>query len=82
MTNIEYIKSLDIRQLAELLVQCDHEEEYEYDWDEEPYFWDLQNIYRTSDGEEYGDFEDAVEHEEWWLKQEHTPGGPPVQGRP
>lgn len=58
------------RQLAEALVQWHQEETTDYDWDENPIPGYLEDYYTTSDSREFSDYEEAVEHEIWWLEQE------------
>ena len=71
MTNEEYIRAnITTEELAEVLLFHRNEEEYDYDWDEEPYVSGLCDVYVTSDGEEFSLVEDAIEHEVWWLRQE------------
>jgi len=72
MTNEQYIKSLSRKDLASLLIQKSYREDWDYDYDEEPFFWGYKTIFRTSDGVEFDEysFDDAVEHECWWLQQE------------
>ena len=54
--------------LAELLVTEVAICQIDYDWEENSYeTWDYG--YKTSDGEEFFDFENAVEHELEWLQQ-------------
>lgn len=74
MRNIDYIRSLDVKQLAELLVQCESEPEYDYDWDEELQYEGQVDVYVTSDGERFDQYSDAVQHECWWLNQEIARG--------
>lgn len=70
MKNIDVIRQMPLEKLAKALVRLDHEEEWDYDWEEEPFYWGLQEIYVTSDGERFMYEEDAVEHEIWWLQAE------------
>ena len=72
MTNEEMIRSLPLRELASLVIRHRGEEDIDYDWDEEPFSWGVRTILVTSDGLEFDelDYEDALEHECWWLQQE------------
>ena len=58
------------RQLAEALVQWHQEETTNYDWDENLIPGYMEDYYTTSDKQEFSDYEEAVEHELWWLAQE------------
>ena len=58
------------RQLAEALVQWHREETTDYDWDENPIPGFPEDFYTTSDNQEFSDYDEAVEHELWWLAQE------------
>ena len=69
MTNREYLESLSKRDLAVLIIaQCEDETE-EYDWDESPIDGFPYTYWRTSDGEEFLDYNEAIDHEVWWLRQ-------------
>lgn len=63
------------RQLAEALVQWHQEETTDYDWDENPIPGYMEDYYTTSDNQEFSDYEEAVEHELWWLAQEVSSSG-------
>lgn len=72
MTNLDYIRNLPIERIAELTLREIVEEDYVDNWDDEPEYWGLTSYYRCSDGKEYYDYDEALEHEIWWLKQERT----------
>lgn len=63
------------RQLAEALVQWRQEEITDYNWEENPIGGYMEDYYTTSDSQEFSDYEEAVEHELWWLAQEVNNGG-------
>lgn len=69
MTNREYLESLPDRDFAALLISQCEDETVEYDWDENPIDGFPYTYWRTSDGEEFSDHDEAVEHEVWWLRQ-------------
>ena len=71
MTNEEYIKRhFSRRKLAGALIRTEMQEDYDEDIDGEWYHCGDITIFITSDGRRYTDFEDAIEHECWWLAQE------------
>ena len=72
MTNEEMIRSLPLKELASLVIRHEYEEDIDYDWDEEPFSWGIRDIFVTSDGLKFDEYnyEDALEHECWWLQQE------------
>lgn len=69
-SNMDVIRTLPIKELAMLLVRVEAEEDIDYDWDENPYIGGILERYKTSDGEIFWEFAEAVEHECWWLKQQ------------
>ena len=71
MTNEEHILLIPTEQLAELLIRPIQQEEYDEDWDGNTVYAGLTDLYRTSDGFDFMFFEDAVEHEIEWLKEEY-----------
>lgn len=82
MRNIDYIRSLGVKQLAEFLVQCESEPDYDYDWDEELQYEGQVDVYVTSDGKRFDQYskDDAIQHECWWLNQEIARGETNEQG--
>ena len=72
MTNEQIIRQLPLKDLASLAIRHQYEEDIDYDWDEEPFSWGVRDILVTSDGLRFDayDYEDALEHECWWLQQE------------
>lgn len=68
MTNREYMEALSDHDLAAALIVLCEGEDVEYDWDENP-IEDLYAFWRTSDGEEFLNYDEAIEHEKWWLQQ-------------
>jgi hypothetical protein len=72
MTNEEYIQSLPRRELARLLLQYYYEPDYDYDYDDNLYECGEIPVVETSDGYKfYWDEDAAIQHECWWLAQEH-----------
>lgn len=70
-TNEYVIRNLwTIEHLAAALISCREEEDWDYNYDDEPYVCGYYDVFTTSDGEKFSDFEGALEHELWWLKQE------------
>ena len=70
-TNEYAIRNLwTIEQLAAALIFYSKEEDWDYNYDDEPYVCGYYDVFTTSDGEEFSNYEEAVEHEIWWLKQE------------
>lgn len=76
MTNEEILRSLPLKDLASLVIRHESEEDWDYTYGEDgedvPFFWGYRTILVTSDGvrfDEY-DYEAALKHECWWLKQE------------
>lgn len=72
MTNEQMIRSLSLRELASLIIRYKYEDDWDYDYDENPYFWGYRTIFVTSDNLEFNEheYEEALEHECWWLQQE------------
>lgn len=70
-TNREWISNLPINRLAELLVYCIQEPDWDYDYDENLYQSGFTDVFITSDGEKFQCYDEAIDHEIWWLKQEH-----------
>lgn len=72
MTNEQCIRSLSRKDLASILIEESTREDWDYDYEEEPFLRGCKTIFRTSDGVEFDEysFDDAVEHECWWLQQE------------
>lgn len=69
MTNRRYLESLSDYDFAKQLVQMCEEETIEYDWDENPVDGFPYTYWLTSDGENFTDYDEAIEHEVWWLRQ-------------
>lgn len=70
MTNEAMIRSLPTRQLAEMLIRYEERTSIDYDWDENLTVGWPEDHYITSDGEDFSFYEEALEHELWWLQQE------------
>lgn len=70
-TNREWINQLPNEKLAELLVCCTEEPDWDYDYDENLYQRGFIDVVITSDGTRFEDYDQAVKHEIWWLEQEH-----------
>jgi len=68
--NIDVIRSWPAQKLADALITQHEEAIYDYDYDDELYISGHDYVYRTSDGESFGDYDEALEHEVWWLSQE------------
>lgn len=71
MTNRRYLESLSDHDLAVVLVEMCEGTTEEYDWDENPTEGYPYTYWRTSDGEDFLDYDEAIEHEKWWLRQPH-----------
>ena len=72
MTNEQMLRSLPLRELASIVIRHEYEEDWDYNYNEEPFFLGCRHILVTSDGLRFDelDYEDALEHECWWLQQE------------
>lgn len=71
MTNEQIIRNQwTTEELAKVLVKCVIYEDFDYDWDENLISNGINDYYETSDGERFDFYEEAVEHEVWWLNQE------------
>lgn len=72
MTNEEMLRFIPLKDLASIVIRHKLKEDWDYDYNEAPFFWGYKHILVTSDGIEFDeyDYEDALEHECWWLKQE------------
>lgn len=69
MTNEYRIRNLiDLEDLANLLLQYRTRDEWDCDMDDEWYICGETEIWITSDGEEFQDWMDALEHECEWLR--------------
>lgn len=62
-------KEWTTKQLAEALIVKQNKPVTDYDIEDEPYL-DFEEVYITSDGREYYDELQALDHEIWWLKQD------------
>ena len=71
MTNRRYLESLSDHDLAVVLVEMCEGTTEEYDWDENPIEGYPYTYWCTSDGEDFLDYDEAIEHEKWWLRQPH-----------
>ena len=69
MTNRRHLESLSDHDLAVVLVEMCEDTTEEYDWDENPTDGYPYTYWRTSDMEEFLDYNEAVDHEIWWLRQ-------------
>lgn len=69
MTNLERLTQ-DIEYLAELLLDEVVEREFDEGHDGEWYEISESLYYRTTDGHDYYEFKDAVEHQKKWLLSE------------
>lgn len=54
------------------MVRTEYEEDWDYDWEENPVYLTTRESYVTSDEEIFSDKEDAVEHEMVWLDADCT----------
>lgn len=72
MTNETIIRSLPLRELASLIILREYVDDIDYDYNEEPFSWGIRTIFVTSDGTSFDelDYDEALEHECWWLQQE------------
>lgn len=68
MTNRAYLEALSDHDLAATLIISCVGETVDYDWEENP-IEDLYTFWRTSDGEEFLNRDEAIDHEVWWLRQ-------------
>lgn len=58
------------RELAENLIKEVCEEMLDYTFEEEPFYSGIERFYMTSDCTYFSDFDEAVEHELWWLTRD------------
>lgn len=73
MTNEQWIKQLGRKELAERLIKSKTEPDYDYDYDDNIYCCGEFTVYVTSDGFDFcEDFDGALQHQCWWLAQEHS----------
>ena len=70
MTNYEHIRKMTIEEMAEDRIHLSLEEVFDYDY-EENLIMSTARFFKTSDGEEFDIYEDALEHEVDWLKREY-----------
>lgn len=70
MTNYEHIRKMTIEEMAEDRIHLSLEEVFDYDY-EENLIMSTDRFFKTSDGEEFDIYEDALEHEVDWLKREY-----------
>lgn len=71
MTNRRHLESMSDHDLAVVLVEMCEDTTEEYDWDENPTDGYPYTYWRTSDMEEFLDYNEAVDHEIWWLRQSY-----------
>jgi hypothetical protein len=71
MTNEQNIRELwSTSDLAGNLVRNLVAEDWDYDWDETLYSRGVRDFYQASDGSVFEDYDEAIAHELWWLRQE------------
>lgn len=70
-SNRRYINNLINRRLAELLINSSTIQDYDYDYDDNLVESGEIDIYTTSDGTTFYDYEEAVDHETRWLDEPH-----------
>lgn len=71
MTNEYRIRNLiGLEDLANLLLQYRTRDEWDCDMDDEWYICGETEIWITSDGKEFQDWMDALDHECEWLRRE------------
>ena len=70
MTNLEHFRRLPLEDVAALLITIRTFEDYDYNYDEELEYRGLESVFVCSDGEEFEHYDEALEHEIWWLQQE------------
>ena len=68
MTNRRHLEALSDHDLAATLIIPCVGETVDYDWEENP-IEDLYTFWRTSDGEEFLNYDEAIDHEARWLRQ-------------
>lgn len=68
MTNRRYLESLSDYDFATLLVWLSVGANVDYDLYENP-VKTLYDIWIASDGKIFEDYDEAIEHEVWWLRQ-------------
>lgn len=71
VSNRIWLQSLTDKELAERLVNCSQEPNYEYNYDEDLELWGFTDVYTTSDGSRFDDLDSAIYYEIWWLNQPH-----------
>lgn len=72
MTNIEYIRSLDVKGFAPMLIEVKEIPDYDEDIDGEDFVCGYRTVFITNDNEEFCSLNDALDHEEWWLRQPYV----------
>lgn len=70
MINEEMIKCLPLKAFADLLIKTVTCPEYDEDYNGDTVYCGDWTYYKTSDGQEFDGYEDALQHECWWLAQE------------
>ena len=71
MTNRRQLEALSDHDLAVVLVEMCEGTTEEYDWDENPTEGYPYTYWRTSDGEEFLNYDEAIDHEVRWLRQSY-----------
>ena len=75
MINEEAIRNLSRKKLAGLLIKTVTYPDYDEDYNGDTVYCGDWTYYRTSDGQEFDGYEDALQHECRWLAQEVTACG-------
>lgn len=70
MTNFEHFKQLSLEETAAMLITVQNQENYDYDYDENLQYMGMDSVFVCSDGLDFEHYEEALEHEIWWLQQE------------
>lgn len=72
-SNRRHINEMPNRKLAEMLINSSERPDYDYDYEENMYQCGTIDVFHTSDGSEFTDWDEALNHESWWLDQKYKP---------
>ena len=69
-SNRRWLNGLSNREFAKHTINCSQIQDYDYDYDDNLVESGMIDVYTTTDGTVFYEYEEALNHETWWLNQE------------